>query len=206
MDYKFYLYALGLGLSLAMDAFSVSLANGLNEPRMSKPKMVTIAAIFGLFQAIMPLIGWVCIHSVLKYFNTLEKLVPWVAFFVLLYIGSKMIYDGMNKKEGSGLTKISFWGVIVQAVATSIDALSVGFSIADYSGVLAIITSIIIFLIAAPLINDCTFSLANACFSTSSLLALGLTSILSLILPFTDTIIVTVLSLVFASSNSGHTA
>ena len=148
MNIQFLINSSLLGVGVAMDAFSVSLANGLNEPRMPKAKMVTIAAIFGFFQAIMPLVGWFCIHSVLKYFNALEKLVPWIAFFVLLYIGLKMVYDGIKKNDGNTLNKISFWGIMVQAVATSIDALSVGFSIADYSGVLAIITSIIIFLIA----------------------------------------------------------
>ena len=96
----------------------------------------------------MPLIGYVCIHKVLKHFKAIEKLVPWGAFFVLLYVGFKMINDGLKNKQENLNSKISFCGVMVQAVATSIDALSVGFSIANYSWVMALITALIIFLIA----------------------------------------------------------
>jgi len=148
MNIQFLVNSSLLGVGVAMDAFSVSLANGLNEPTMKKRKMLFISAIFGFFQAIMPLIGYVCIHKVLKHFKAIEKLVPWGAFFVLLYVGFKMINDGLKNKQENLNSKISFCGVMVQAVATSIDALSVGFSIANYSWVMALITALIIFLIA----------------------------------------------------------
>jgi len=148
MNIQFLVNSSLLGVGVAMDAFSVSLANGLNEPTMKKRKMLFISAIFGFFQAIMPLIGYVCIHKVLKHFKAIEKLVPWGAFFVLLYVGFKMINDGLKNKQENLNSKISFCGVMVQAVATSIDALSVGFSIANYSWVRALITALIIFLIA----------------------------------------------------------
>lgn len=147
MNVQFFVNSTLLGVGVAMDAFSVSLANGLNEPSMRKSKMLSISMVFGFFQAIMPLIGYCAIHTILNHFKMLEKIVPWFAFVVLLYIGIKMIYDGLLKKE-SEMVKISFWGVIIQAIATSIDALSVGFSIASYNLVLAIVTSLIIFLIA----------------------------------------------------------
>jgi len=147
MNVQFLINSSLLGVGVAMDAFSVSLANGLNEPKMSKNKILTISVIFAFFQALMPLIGWGCIHTILKHFKTLEKVVPWFAFFVLLYIGIKMIYDGIKKKNNK-VTKISFLGVMIQALATSIDALSVGFTIANYKAVMAIVTSLIIFLIA----------------------------------------------------------
>ena len=65
-----------LGVGLAMDAFSVSLANGLHEPSMRKKKMCGIAGIFALFQAVMPMIGWICVHTILQYFEAFETLIP----------------------------------------------------------------------------------------------------------------------------------
>ncbi len=79
-----------LGVGLAMDAFSVSLANGLHEPSMRKKKMCGIAGIFALFQAVMPMIGWICVHTILQYFEAFETLIPWIALILLLYIGGKM--------------------------------------------------------------------------------------------------------------------
>ena len=76
-----------LAVALAMDAFSVSLANGLNEPCMRKRKMLGVAGIFAIFQGLMPLIGWVCIHTVVQYFKFFEKLIPWIALALLGFIG-----------------------------------------------------------------------------------------------------------------------
>ena len=71
MDWSFVFFfnSALLGVGLAMDAFSVSLANGLNEPKMKKGRMCKIAAVFSVFQAAMPMIGWVCVHTVLQYFH-----------------------------------------------------------------------------------------------------------------------------------------
>lgn len=148
MNIQFLINSCLLGVGVAMDAFSVSLANGLNEPKMRNGKMLAISMVFGFFQAIMPLIGWCAIHTVLKKFTMFEKYVPWFAFAILLYLGTKMILDGIKKTEENSISKITFLGVMIQAIATSIDALSIGFSIADYNGFLAIITSLIIFIIA----------------------------------------------------------
>ena len=73
-----------LGVGLAMDAFSVSLANGLNEPKMKAPRMSLIAGVFGVFQALMPLLGWVCVHTVVEYFKSFEKFIPWIALLLHL--------------------------------------------------------------------------------------------------------------------------
>jgi putative Mn2+ efflux pump MntP len=138
-----------LGIALAMDAFSVSLANGLNEPCMKKRKMCLIAGMFGFFQALMPLIGWFCIRTVVQYFRFFEKLIPWIALGLLGYIGGKMLYDGIKNRCGDthGCPCLCFGTLMVQAIATSIDALSAGFSIAHYSALQAVASAVIIALV-----------------------------------------------------------
>ena len=135
-----------LGVGLAMDAFSVSLANGLNEPCMPKKKIYGIAGTFAVFQAIMPLIGWLCVHAVLQYFKAFESFIPWIALILLGFIGGKMIYESATCKEGDGCEcrKLSFGALIVQGIATSIDALSVGFTISDYDLAKALLCAAII--------------------------------------------------------------
>ncbi|MBR2915854.1 MAG: manganese efflux pump [Clostridia bacterium] len=135
-----------LGVGLAMDAFSVSLANGLNEPCMPKKKICGIAGTFAVFQAIMPLIGWLCVHTVLQYFKAFESFIPWIALILLGFIGGKMIYESATCKEGDGCEcrKLSLVALIVQGIATSIDALSVGFTISDYDLAKALLCAAII--------------------------------------------------------------
>lgn len=141
----FFVNSILLGVGLAMDAFSVSLANGLNEPKMKKGRLCTIAGVFAVFQALMPMIGWVCVHTVLQYFEMFEKFIPWIALILLAYIGGKMIYEGFKSKgDDDEKPAVGFAGLLVQGVATSIDALSVGFTIANYSGFEAFVCSIII--------------------------------------------------------------
>lgn len=135
-----------LGVGLAMDAFSVSMANGLNEPAMNRKKMCGIAGIFAVFQALMPMIGWICVHTVVQYFQAFEKFIPWIALLLLGYIGGKMLRDGIKKKEEEEeeATGVGFSALLVQGVATSIDALSVGFTISDYGFVAAFVCALII--------------------------------------------------------------
>lgn len=134
-----------LGIGLAMDAFSVSMANGLNEPFMIKRKLFGIAGVFAFFQALMPILGWVCIHTVVEHFKAFEKFIPWIALFLLCYIGIKMIMDGKKcKNECPEPVKLGIVSLLVQGVATSIDALSVGFTIADYDIFSALLSAIII--------------------------------------------------------------
>lgn len=146
MDLTLFLTAIGLAFGLAMDAFSISLANGLNEPKMKISRACGIAATFGIFQGVMPMIGWICVHTILSYFNSVQTYVPFVAMALLSYIGIKMIVDGSHHKCGDTEYngKLSFLMLMVQGIATSIDALSVGFVIADYNLVEAIVSAIII--------------------------------------------------------------
>lgn len=141
----FVLNSILLGVGLAMDAFSVSLANGLNEPFMRKKKMCGIAGVFGFFQALMPMVGWVCVHTIIYYFKAFEKFVPWIALILLVYIGGGMVLEGIkNDEEKAEKTRLSVGTLFVQGIATSIDALSVGFTIAEYGFVMAFVCSIII--------------------------------------------------------------
>ena len=134
-----------LGIGLAMDAFSVSLANGLNEPCMKKRKMCGVAGMFAFFQALMPILGWVCVHTIVQYFTSFEVLIPWIALALLGFIGGKMLYEGITNKCECGECKgVGFWALVVQGVATSIDALSVGFTIADYDLLSALLAALII--------------------------------------------------------------
>ena len=134
LGWEFFFLSIMLGVGLAMDAFSVSLANGLNEPKMKFSKMLGVAGLFAFFQALMPLIGWICIHTVVQYFAAFEQFIPWIALALLGYIGTKMLIDGIrcNCCEDD-CRAVTFGALIIQGIATSIDALSVGFTIADYN-------------------------------------------------------------------------
>ena len=141
----FFVNSVMLGVGLAMDAFSVSMANGLNEPAMKRKKMCLIALVFAFFQALMPMTGWICVHTVVQYFTAFEKFIPWIALGLLGFIGGKMLIEGIkNKDEEVEVSGVGFSALLVQGVATSIDALSVGFTIADYGFVMALVCSLII--------------------------------------------------------------
>lgn len=145
-DFMFFFNSVLLGVGLAMDAFSVSLANGLNEPCMRKRKMCGVAGVFAFFQALMPMIGWICVHTIVRYFQAFEKFIPWIALLLLGFIGGKMLVEGIKNKEEDpcGKSGVGFVGLLVQGVATSIDALSVGFTIAEYELVMALVSALII--------------------------------------------------------------
>ena len=144
IDFVFVVNSLALGAELAMDAFSVSLANGLNEPKMSTGRMNLIAGTFAFFQWLMPMLGWVCVHTILQYFTALQAYIPWIALILLVYIGGKMLLEARNQDEESEAVPVSLRLLAVQGVATSIDALSVGFTIAEYDFTAALIASLII--------------------------------------------------------------
>ena len=141
-----------LGFGLAMDAFSVSLANGLDDPCMRRRKMYGIALIFGVFQGVMPFVGWVFVHTLAEVFVIFQKFIPWIALALLSFIGGKMLLDGISEmKEKSEEDKLvctpkqlSFSALVVQGVATSIDALSVGFTISGYNIIEALCSALII--------------------------------------------------------------
>ena len=134
-----------LGVGLAMDAFSVSMANGLNDPKMKRSGIVRIAGAFGLFQFLMPMLGWVCVHTIVQYFSAFQKAIPWIALGLLGWIGGKMLYEGIKPQEADAEAKsLSHGDLLMQAIATSIDALSVGFTIAEYGALSAFLASVII--------------------------------------------------------------
>ncbi len=142
--FAFILQSVLLGVGLAMDAFSVSLANGLNFPDMKKTTLLKIAGVFAIFQFAMPMIGWILVHSVAEKFQKVQPVIPWIAFGLLLFIGGKMIIEGIKGDEEEVKADIGFKSLMVQGVATSIDALSVGFTISDYNLKNALVSTIII--------------------------------------------------------------
>lgn len=151
MSFMFYMQSILLGVALAMDACAVSMANGLNEPKMARWKHVLIAVTFGLFQALMPLIGYFVGHAFIEY---IEKFIPWIALILLGFLGSKAIISSVkeiketklenNQEKEPVLKTLTIKLLLVQAIATSIDALSVGLTISDYSILEAIICALII--------------------------------------------------------------
>ena len=141
----FFFNSILLGIGLAMDAFSVSLANGLQEPMMKKKKVCGIAAVFACFQGGMPVIGWFCVHSLLRFFYAIRWSIHWIAFILLLGIGGKMLAQGITHNDiDSDTHTVGVIAVMIQGVATSIDALSVGFAIAEYNLFMAVVCALII--------------------------------------------------------------
>ena len=145
MDFVFFLNSALLGVGLAMDAFSVSLSNGLNEPKMKTRKTCLIAGVFAIFQGAMPMLGWVCVHTLLQWFEVFQQFIPWISLILLGFIGGKMLIEGLKcNDEVCQISKLTFWSLILQGIATSIDALSVGFTISEYSTAPAILCALII--------------------------------------------------------------
>ena len=140
----FFLNSALLGVGLAMDAFSVSMANGLHEPQMSRTKSAKVAGTFALFQAVMPMAGWICVHTIVELFSSFEQFIPWIALLLLGYIGGKMLLEGIKGEETEEAAELSAGALFVQGVATSIDALSVGFTISEYGWLMALVCSLII--------------------------------------------------------------
>lgn len=150
MNLLFIANSAALGVGLAMDAFSVSLANGLHEPYMKRKRICAIAGVYAFFQYIMPMIGWVCVHTILEAFSQFRQFIPWIALLLLLYIGGKMILEGLEERNtdeeelSAQDRSASEKDLLIQGIATSIDALSVGFTIAEYELVMANAAGLII--------------------------------------------------------------
>lgn len=143
----FFVNSVLLGVGLAMDAFSVSIANALSESTMKKSRMCFIAGVYAFFQFSMPMIGWICVHTIVEYFERFDDFIPWIALALLLWIGGKMIWEAVHGEEDEAAevaAKLTFSTLMIQGVATSIDALSVGFTIADYGLLMALVASLII--------------------------------------------------------------
>ena len=144
-----------LGVGLAMDAFSVSIANGLADSNMNKGRMFSIAGTFAGFQFLMPMIGWLLVTEAARVFEWFSPLIPWIALVLLLIIGGGLLKDGIEelreskagtakKAESEETARLTFWALMMQGVATSIDALSVGFTTASYNSMQALVSSLII--------------------------------------------------------------
>ena len=157
MDFLFFFNSALLGAGLAMDAFSVSAANGLAEPNMKKSKEFSISGTFAFFQFLMPMLGWVLVHFAAEQFTAFQKAVPYIALVLLLFIGGKMLYEGIKNRGGkdnngengeetaaTAVTNLTPVRLLVQGIATSIDALSVGFTIAEYKVTEALVCSAIV--------------------------------------------------------------
>lgn len=164
MDWNFIFFANSvlLGAGLAMDAFSVSIVNALAEPGMSRAKRCLVAGVYAFFQFAMPMIGWLCVHTVAEKFTAFQKFIPWIALALLAYIGIKMIVESLRgqSEECKGCQKsdckncaarttsvLAFGALLLQGIATSIDALSVGFATAEYNALMALVSSLIIALV-----------------------------------------------------------
>ncbi|MCR5748522.1 MAG: manganese efflux pump MntP family protein [Lachnospiraceae bacterium] len=143
---SFFITYILLGVGLAMDAFSVSVANGIREGKMSKGRKCLIAGTYGFFQIVMPLAGWICVRTVVGIFNKLQGFVPVIALVLLVFIGGKMIYEALkgDEPEAEKVTGVSGVELLLQGIATSIDALSVGFTIENLDLCTATLASFII--------------------------------------------------------------
>lgn len=139
-----------LGIGLAMDAFSVSCADGMAEAEMSRGRMCLIAGTFALFQCGMPLAGYFLVRTAMGLFERFAGLLPWISFFLLLMIGGNLVKEGVEAGRGGGEEEeasgrpLTGTVLLLQGIATSIDALSVGFTIAAYSRAMAAVSALII--------------------------------------------------------------
>lgn len=118
------LEALLIALGLAMDAFSVSVVQGMESKEHRVTNGLVMAGSFGIFQSLMPIIGWI---AGLQLIDLISGFDHWVAFILLAFVGGKMIYGSRSTQE-KGSPKISASVLLVLSVATSIDALAVGLS------------------------------------------------------------------------------
>ena len=133
-----------LAIAMAMDAFAVSVTNGLSEPNMKRRKVLIIALTFGTFQALMPLIGFLVGSIFEKWIN---YFVPIIGFLILTYLGINMIRGALKCECEECKPIIGVKALLLQGIATSIDALSVGFTIADYNIYEALLAVLIIGLV-----------------------------------------------------------
>lgn len=146
MGLSFVITSALLGVGLAMDAFSVSLVNGLNEREMGRPRAWAVSGVYAFFQWFMPMTGWLCVKTAVEKFRAFEPLIPWIAFALLVWIGGQMLREGLRGGEDEHAARVRLTPAVllVQGVATSIDALSVGFAIESYGARQACAASLII--------------------------------------------------------------
>lgn len=117
-----------LAIGLAMDCFAVSIASGILLKRIQWRPILVMAFFFGLFQAVMPFIGWLCAST---FSHLIADVDHWIAFIILAFLGGKMIFESFKDEDcRQEFNPASFKVVITLAIATSIDALAVGISFA----------------------------------------------------------------------------
>jgi putative Mn2+ efflux pump MntP len=144
-----FLIVLGLALALAMDAFGVSLSVGMNLVRTSAVQTLRLASFFGLFQFLMPVIGWGAGTTII---GLIERFDHWIAFALLLGVGGKMIVESFRRREDFKIRKsdpTKGLSLFVLSVATSLDALAVGLSLAALHAAIiypAVIIGVVAFL------------------------------------------------------------
>jgi putative Mn2+ efflux pump MntP len=115
-----------VALGLAMDSFSVSVTNGLASQRFEARSALTIGAFFGMFQALMPLVGWLAgVHFI----GLISGFDHWIAFLLLAVIGCRLILDALRSGSKSSVGSLGIGALLMLSVATSIDALAVGLTL-----------------------------------------------------------------------------
>ncbi len=144
-----------VSLSMSVDAMCVNAANAVSDNTIKKRKLFLAALLFGLFQFLMPTLGYFIGYSFKDY---VEKWIPWIAFTLLFLLGIKSLIDGIKdlkkKDEEVEVKKLSFFSLIVEAIATSIDAFCIGFVFMEESignamlifGIIGVTTLILSFL------------------------------------------------------------
>ena len=131
---SFILNSILLGVGLAMDAVSVFVANGLEDPGMSRKKLYAL-----------PMLGWFFVTFLLSLFRVIAPFLPFVSLALLLYIGGKLALEGIRgNSEETPDSGIGLKALLLQGIATSIDALSVGFTLASYRAAEALLSSVLI--------------------------------------------------------------
>ncbi len=149
---SFIISSILFGLGLAVDAFLISLAGGVNEPNAKRGKILASALVFALFQLAAPLIGRLCVRTVAERFLFFKECLSGIALAVLLFLGIKMLVEGLrqSKSKDEEKPKSGIGALLLRAAVSSVDALSMGFTIAEYSlwtavagaGIIAAITFI----------------------------------------------------------------
>ena len=139
----FIVKSLLLGIGLAMDAVAVSMANGLQNPTMKEERKMSISSAFGFFQFFMPILGYFLLKSFTEFMPRLLKYLSPFSTLILCYLGLRMLICGIRKKKNKEVEEVS-GNLLFQAVGTSVDALSLGFTFSPYSIPKVLISSIII--------------------------------------------------------------
>ncbi len=133
------------GLGLAVDVFIMALTDGLDFPDIKKRKLLLLAALFSAFNILMPMLGWLCMHSVSVYVPYFDEALSWIAFALMTGIGIKMIVDGVKKGPKKPCrSTVNVGALILQCFVTSVDSLAVGFVIASYTAVEAVVCAVVI--------------------------------------------------------------